>query len=197
MVFDFSMSGLCLGISFAAPGFSHNVSKQSHQLAKCLFTASKPCNEKGREPNPNPAHPASYGCEILSLHRTISVWEIAVNGTLLTVYHPILCGPILGTNIILPGPVVLECTCACSGSWRWFVVMAPWKRCTAQFVFGFPDWEDYRALVATATNVSPHISPLWLRLVVINTQGKQSETFLDGRAEIRPMWRSFACRGDV
>lgn len=44
---------------------------------------------------------------------------------------------------------------------------------------GFPDWEDYRALVAMATDVSPHISPHGLRLLVVtNTHRKQSETFL-------------------
>lgn len=44
---------------------------------------------------------------------------------------------------------------------------------------GFPDWEDYRAFIGMATNVSPHISAHWLcLLVVINTRRKQSETFL-------------------
>lgn len=69
---------------------SHSDSKQSYFIAWCLFTASKARNEKEWEPNPNPADPVTYRWEILSLHRTISVWEIYVNGTLLTVYHPIL-----------------------------------------------------------------------------------------------------------
>lgn len=51
---------------------------------------------------------------------------------------------------------------------------------------GFPDWEDYRAPVAMATNVSPHISPhRFCLLVIINTHRKQLETFLEAWPLVR------------
>lgn len=90
---DFDCKAFVLMFFFNALSFHsfiHSDSKQSYFIAWCLFTASKARNEKEWEPNPNPADPVTYRWEILSLHRTISVWEIHVNGTLLTVYHPIL-----------------------------------------------------------------------------------------------------------
>lgn len=58
--------------------------------------------------------------------------------------------------------------------WRWCAEVLHNLICS-----GFPDWEDYRAAVTMATNVSPHRSPHELRLpVAVNTHGKQCETFL-------------------
>lgn len=51
--------------------------------------------------------------------------------------------------------------------------------------FGFPDWENYRASVATATNVSPHLSPHPLCLLVKNTQRKQSDASLHAWLRVR------------
>lgn len=81
----------------------------------------------------------------------------------------------MGTNIILPGSVVVEN--------MFGVMMVIYSDGTVEALHklicsGFPDWEDYRALTVMATNVSPHISPHRLCLpVVINTHRKQSETF--------------------
>lgn len=90
---------------------------------------------------------------------------------------PNTCGPILGTNIILPGPVVSQCAC------MFGVTVVIYSNGTLEALHnlicsGFPDWEDYRALVEMATNVSPHMSPHRLCLPVV-THRKQSESLLD------------------
>lgn len=124
---------------FRSSVFSHSNSKQTTNkfvLLWCLFTANKPCNDIGRGPNRNPADPVSYGCETVftppynKCVRSGREWDSS---------HSISStrGPDLGTNTILPGPVVEEGTWTCSGSRWWFTVMAHWKRCTFQFVLVF------------------------------------------------------------
>lgn len=50
---------------------------------------------------------------------------------------------------------------------------------------GFPDCKIIGPSVVMATNFSPLLSPHWLCLVALNTQGKQLETFLHARFGVR------------
>lgn len=120
--------------------FSHSNSKQTTNtfvLLWCLFTANKPCNDIGRGPNRNPADPLSYGCETVLLRHSISVWEVDVTGTLLTVYHPILVDQSWEQTLFSQALLLKRVLEHVRGPWWWFTVMAHWKRCTFQFVLVF------------------------------------------------------------
>lgn len=73
----------------SASVFNHAVSPCIHAVtinkhAQCLQVCSHPVMKKDK------GQTQTYSLKIILLQRTISVWEIHVRGTLLTVYHPIV-----------------------------------------------------------------------------------------------------------
>lgn len=157
--------------------FSHSNCKQSDGcvLLSCLFTANQPRNDTRRGPNQNPADPVKCGCETVLLRHTISVVRNRREGDSSHSISSSARGPVLGTN------TPRRCWCrgysdmytsdAGSSLWRWHTG----KSRSFQFVLVFLIGK----IIATLCCDGDNLSPLPLRLLVLNTNPEQSETSLE------------------
>lgn len=129
----------------SASVFKHAVSPCIHAVtinkrAQCLEVCSHPAMKKDK------GQTQTYSWKIILLHRTISVWEMLVSGTLLTVYHPIVVDRVweqtLFSQALLSHGVLVEHD---DDLWWWHTgsTVQPNLFCV-QFFFFF-DLEDYRA----------------------------------------------------